>query len=340
MSAQDPLEPVLDAMVVAARAASRVCRRVQADVLRAARAQKQDRSPVTVADLAGQALISSRLGRLFPDVPLVAEEDSSVLDDPALRSAVLERVREEWTGASEVAVLAAIDRGGGQGGVNGRFFVLDPIDGTKGFLRGDQYAVALALVEDGRVVAGLLSCPNLPAGGNGGHGVIFSAIAGRGTRCLPLDAHPQDAPAVRLSMVPGDVSVCACRVSGISDPREMRLCESVVAAHSAHGRSAQIARHLGVKAEPVRVDSQAKYALLARGDAEVYLRIPRDENRKEKIWDHAAGALVVEEAGGRVTDLDGRELDFGQGPTLAANRGILASNGAVHEAVLEALRAI
>ena len=116
--------------------------------------------------------------------------------------------------------------------------------------------------------------------------------------------------------------------------------ESVEKAHTHRGVSGQVAEQLAVVADPVRMDSQCKYGLLAQGAAELYLRIPRDVNRSENIWDHAAGSLLVEEAGGRVSDLDGLPLDFGRGRTLAANRGIVASNGAVHEAVLAAIRAV
>ena len=66
----------------------------------------------------------------------------------------------------------------------------------------------------------------------------------------------------------------------------------------------------------------------------------RQPDYRECIWDQAAGAIVVEEAGGRITDLRGRPLDFGQGRTLAANRGVCASNGRLHDAALEALAAI
>ena len=95
---------------------------------------------------------------------------------------------------------------------------------------------------------------------------------------------------------------------------------------------------MGVRADPVRVDSQSKYGLVARGDAELYLRIPRGEDYRERVWDHAGGTIIVEEAGGRVTDIDGRPLDFTQGRCLERNRGIVASNGLVHDAVLQALR--
>jgi 3'(2'), 5'-bisphosphate nucleotidase len=89
----------------------------------------------------------------------------------------------------------------------------------------------------------------------------------------------------------------------------------------------------------VRLDSQAKYGVVARGDAAIYLRIPspKQPDYREKIWDHAAGALIVEEAGGRVTDALGADLDFSRGRRLENNRGIVASNGYLHAAVLDAV---
>jgi 3'(2'), 5'-bisphosphate nucleotidase len=89
----------------------------------------------------------------------------------------------------------------------------------------------------------------------------------------------------------------------------------------------------------VRIDSQAKYGAIGSGLADVYVR-PRRGDYRERIWDHAAGAAVVAGAGGRVTDLDGRDLDFSTGSRLEDNRGVLATNGLVHDLVLQALRAV
>ena len=72
--------------------------------------------------------------------------------------------------------------------------------------------------------------------------------------------------------------------------------------------------------------------------ADVYLRLPTRADYREKIWDHAAGALIVTEAGGRVTDVDGRPLDFTRGSSLLDNRGVLATNGLLHDRVLKAIR--
>jgi len=88
------------------------------------------------------------------------------------------------------------------------------------------------------------------------------------------------------------------------------------------------------------MDSQAKSLLLAAGEGELIFRLisPRRPDYVERIWDQAAGAIIVEEAGGRVTDLAGVPLDFRAGRALDRNLGVLASNGRLHAAALEAIR--
>ena len=83
------------------------------------------------------------------------------------------------------------------------------------------------------------------------------------------------------------------------------------------------------------MDSQCKYAAIARGDAEIYLRLPVSDTYEEKIWDHAAGMIAVEEAGGRVTDIYGNDLDFSKGKTLSGNKGVIATNGKFHDEVVK-----
>ena len=88
------------------------------------------------------------------------------------------------------------------------------------------------------------------------------------------------------------------------------------------------------------MDSQAKYGILARGEATLYLRVPSssEPGYKENIWDHAAGSIIAEEAGGKVTDVLGRPLDFSCGIKMVKNHGIMASNGILHDAILKALK--
>jgi HAL2 family 3'(2'),5'-bisphosphate nucleotidase len=123
----------------------------------------------------------------------------------------------------------------------------------------------------------------------------------------------------------------------VTRPEDSLFCESVEPSHSDQERSAKIAARLGIGDNPVRLDGQGKYAIVARGEVSIYLRLPARKNYREKIWDHAAGMIVVEEAGGRVSDAMGKPLDFSQGRHLEANGGIIATNGRVHDAVLRAV---
>jgi len=306
---------------------SEVCmltRRVQDEIVNAGDAlTKGDRSPVTIADLAAQVVVSRRLSEFFPKDALLAEEDSAALAGaPNMSARVLAQARLHVPRITGEAMVEALDRGGHSGG-DRRYWVLDPIDGTKGFLRGEQYAVALALVDDGRVVVGALGCPNLPNPTTRLRGSLFSAVLGNGATERPLGTEDDH----------------RIRVDGIRDAARAVVCESVEAAHAAHSVQAGIARRLGITAPPYRIDSQCKYAVVARGEASIYLRLPRDTSYREKVWDHAAGSVVVAEAGGRVTDLDGKPLDFTEGRLLGTGRGIVCTNGAVHDRVLEACRA-
>jgi 3'(2'), 5'-bisphosphate nucleotidase len=308
----------------ALREAASLCRRVQQAIAPEV-LEKRDKSPVTVADFGSQALVCRRLAQAFPDDPVVAEEDSAELrreDNAPLLHQVVEQVQRFNPSARPDDVCRWIDHGGAREGGR-RFWTLDPIDGTKGFLRGEQYAIALALIVDGRPELGLLACPNYPARDPAASGRLFIAVRGRGTCAGPIGG-PADRETVR--------------VSGCSDLKDARICESVEAAHSSHSDAARVAEELGIAVEPVRLDSQAKYGLVAAGEAEIYLRLPTRADYREKIWDHAAGALVVTEAGGAVTDVAGKPLEFHHGRELIANRGVIATNGRLHARVLEALR--
>ena len=327
--------PALAAAVRAGRLAAAACRAVRAATDPAA-LDKADKSPVTVADFAAQALVCRTLAEAFPDDPVVGEEDAAALRRGKDWEGEQVRFAEQVTQAVNAAlarfalptattgeVLDWIDRGGAAGGAGGRFWTVDPIDGTKGFLRGGQYAVAIALLEAGVPTVGVLACPNLPLSSAGG------------TETGALFAAEREAGAAVRSLAEGSVPT-PVRTSATADPAAARVCESVESAHTAHGAAAEIATRLKIATEPLRLDSQAKYAEVARGGAEIYLRLPTRPGYIERIWDHAAGVAVIEEAGGRVTDVTGAPLDFTHGRGLEKNRGVIATNGPLHDAVLAA----
>jgi len=308
----------------AVQIAARLCQAVQAEMIEgkgAGKLDKKDRSPVTVADFGAQAVVCRYIGDAFPDDSIVGEEDSQALRSNARHLAAVRRFVGQIIGleVTSETVCQWIDRGNGE--ATGRYWVLDPIDGTKGFLRQDQYAIALGLIEDNQVQWGFLACPALSYRDE--IGLLFVAQRGAGTEMFTLDGK----------------SLGQVQVSHQKNPAQARMAESVVAAHTNRGLAYELKENLGMTGESVKMDSQAKYAAVAMGQAEIYLRSPntRTPTYREKIWDHAAGSLVVQEAGGTVSDTYGRPLDWRHGRQLEENVGIVATNGLIHDAVIKAI---
>ena len=310
--------------IAAVQQAALLCEAVRQEMVSAA-LEKADKSPVTIADLGAQALICRSLALAFPQDPVVGEEDGFDLRKPGMESVLAplaDHVGRLIPGSTVPEILDWIDHG--NGAVGSRYWTLDPIDGTKGFLRGDQYAIALALVEGGDLKVGVLGCPFLSFDGQD-RGLLFVAVRGQGAMMMTLKGGS-----------PQPIRVIDDRAS-----LNHRFVESVEAGHGNQSQQGAIARSVGITAPSMRMDSQAKYAAVAAGQAVLYLRLPspKSPDYREKIWDHAAGALVVEEAGGRVTDMAGKPLDFSSSSRLVDNRGVIVSNGHLHQLVLDALAA-
>jgi len=307
---------VRDAMVVAGALEGRVTA-----------SAKIDRSPVTIADLAIQALVARRLREDFPDDSIVAEEDASLVRDSAetMSRQVVEAVRRVVPDATHERVVGWIDQGGERAG--SRFWTLDPIDGTKGFVAGRQYAISLALIVDGAVQLGTVGCPRLRLGSrpptpSEASGGIAMAVRGRGTWWNAA----------------GEQAWQRLEVSTGSEASTARIVQSFEPRHGDADRNARVLWLLGSELPPRLMDSQAKHVTVAAGVNDLLMRFPPDASFHDAIWDQAAGALLVEEAGGRVTDLSGRPLDFTAGPRLLRNDGVLVSNGRLHRAALDAIQ--
>ena len=298
-----------------------LCQQVEIDGLGAV--EKTDGSPVTVADFGAQAFICEALGEAFPKDAIVAEEDSQKLrGNPELMQRVTGYVNSFTEGSlSTQTVCKLIDRGGGEAGK--RFWALDPIDGTKEFLQGGPYAIALALIVEGEVKLGVLGCPNLRQKWDdpqAQRGCLFVAERGKGAWMLSLEG--KFLKRIHVSQT------------------ARRFVDAITSTHHDVDAHRQIAQQIGLITPPIKMFGQAKYGVLARGEASAYIYLLKttEQHNRESIWDHAAGMIVVEEAGGVVTDVDGQALDFSQGKRLAHNRGILATNGKLHRQLLENIR--
>ncbi|XP_009385075.3 3',5'-bisphosphate nucleotidase AHL [Musa acuminata AAA Group] len=365
----------LDVAVRVVQMACSLCQRVQSGLVGRHREQitsKDDDSPVTVADWGVQAVVSWLLSECFgnENASIVAEEDAYTLsrkDATTLLESVISVVNEclseapkyglegpsKPLGAQEI--LDAIRNCNSSGGSKGKFWVLDPVDGTLGFVRGDQYAIALALIVDGEVVLGVLGCPNYPmrkewlnyhqryyrlmtmlsppAHGSWHKGCVMYARKGSGVAWMQPLVHD-------FAEFDWQSSSRIIRVSSITDPAFATFCEPVEKANSSHSFTAGLAHSVGLRKQPLRVYSMVKYAAIARGDAEIFMKFAR-AGYKEKIWDHAAGLVIIQEAGGVVTDARGCPLDFSKGLYLEGlDRGIIACSGPLlHEKIIKAVDA-
>ncbi|KAG8099682.1 hypothetical protein GUJ93_ZPchr0013g35594 [Zizania palustris] len=338
-------------LAAAAAAVERACR-LCVDVKRSLLSgderilEKKDQTPVTVADFGVQALISLELQRSFPSIPLVAEEDSASVRSnnvlvESISSAVADKVSSVDSPLTHDDVLRAIDRGGKDGvsfdSSPATYWVLDPIDGTKGFLGGDDalYVVGLALVVNGKVVIGVMGCPNwandttMVSGkddmgdAHPDRGILMVAHVGCGTwsRCLSVEIG-------RFTTAQDTWN--RCLVDSCSIVHKARFCISDSQSWDMIPLSALFnstidesnrkdeneilllyvycGRLVCCSSLPGRDRSLCKYLTIASGKASVF--VLRAHTKTIKSWDHAVGVICVQEAGGQISDWSGKPLDL------------------------------
>ncbi|CAG8734428.1 15282_t:CDS:2, partial [Dentiscutata heterogama] len=178
------------------------------------------------------------------------------------------------------------------------------------------------LIIDRDVRLGILGCPNLPVDlkkPKGEKGCLFVAIKGQGA--FQRSFYSTEKTQIRLA--------------DISSPSAASFCKSVVAEHSSHCDAAKIALLLGITKPPLRIDSMCKYCAVARDDVDIYLRLPVHVNYEENIWDHAAGYILIKKAGGIVSDINNKPLDFSLGRTLKSNKGVVVAHSKIHRQVID-----
>jgi 3'(2'), 5'-bisphosphate nucleotidase len=308
------LQPVLSA-VRQASALTRAVQRAGFD-----RASKDDEGdPVTSSDYGAQALICRALAAAYPDHAVIAEEGGeqfmTLLSDPQ-RAQIAEQVSAvigERVGVDQVA--AWLDHG--RGVESDITWIIDPIDGTKGYIANRQYAIAVAALADGDPVASAVACPGY------GRGLLFYAQRG-GAYVEGLDGGRADRIAV----------------SDVTRFDQARLVGSLERHKGDHPGADSVYAALGIRADQLTpVDSQAKYAMVACGDADLFMRLMTPGGHRHWVWDHAPGVALVRAAGGVCTDMDGSPLRFDAGATMP-NRGMVISNGRLHDRLIDAIRPI
>ena len=209
---------------------------------------KNDGSTVTAADEAAERIILDGLASLAPGIPVVSEEQMARGDAPALAA---------------------------------RFFLVDPLDGTREYVAGrDEYAVNLALIEDGTPVLGIIAAP--------AHGIVWRGIVGHGAERLASgDITAARAEPIRTRPWPGADALATVSRSHL-DPHSEALLARLPVTHR------------------VAMGSALKFTRLAEGGADVYPRLaPTSE------WDVAAGHALLVAAGGAMTAADSTPLTYG-----------------------------
>ncbi len=315
------LQPIFTAV----RQAADLTRRVQQTHLAHSQKDTGDHvEPVTIADYGSQAILCRAIANAFPDDAVLAEEHANQFgellsnDQRAEIVQLISAVIGEKVSEDQVRVW--LDHG--RSVEAERTWVIDPIDGTKGFIAMRRYSIAVGLLDRGLPVAGVLGSPGYPS--PDGRGLLFYA----------------QGSAAYAELISGS-KANRVAVSKRSKPRELKVVESVERDHAALELMGRIYAELGIdKAQVEGIDSQDKYAMLACGDADLYLRLPREAKPKHKSWDHAAGVALIQAAGGVVTDIDGSLLDFSTGAILSNNMGMVVSNGLIHDRVLEVVQAM
>lgn len=286
------------------------------------RSEKGKNDPVTIADYGAQAIICRALQEHFPDDAVMSEESGTqfmTLVDPEQRTLIAELIGETLdVPVKEDDVAMWLDHGKEQ--ETRHMWVIDPIDGTKGFLAQRHYVVVVGTMLNRQPIGGVIGAPAYPGGGR-----LFHASDGEAFY-QPLN---------------GSGKSERIRVSDRSNVATLRAVESVEKSHAGLEQMAEVRREMGMNEALVdRSDSQEKYGRIAAGDAELYLRLPRlKSTRPHSIWDHAAGVALLTAAGGKATDVDGSPLDFSEGISLK-NTGVIATNGVIHDRVVEAVQTV
>ncbi|KAL4932308.1 uncharacterized protein BDV17DRAFT_279568 [Aspergillus undulatus] len=312
---------------------------------------KSDDTPVTISDFGAQSLLIAAIHHIFPDDDIVGEEDSKTLRaQPELLERTWELVSSTRLECEESETLLSrpnsreemlklIDLGAlGSCKPKGRTWVLDPVDGTATFMRGQQYAVCLGLVEDGKQRVGVTGCPNLDLAhgeiheeqaDRAGKGVMVFAVAGQGSFTRPMGTGSLLEPATRIQAK-----------EQITEPSEIRFIDCKAATSSDYDVNARLAERLGAPWPP-RSDlwsAQLRYIAIAVGGCNVLIKIPRKASYRSNCWDHVGGMLIVEELGVKVTDLNGDPVDLTLGRRLAGCEGMVIAPASIHGRIVDAVK--
>ena len=265
--------------------------------------QKQDNSPVTLADYASQFFISFRISEYFPEDQIIAEETNEV----NLTVNDLDMIKSCY---DDLNIYIEMDLSPKKL-KSERQWTVDPIDGTKGFQKHLSYAIGIGLMINSKPRISIIGVPNFSEKGT----AIFIAEKGSGAK----------------------VSYGGQPFSSIEASKQNTLSKSLMC-HSLHYDEPWVmkfASEIDIT-KFIQMDSMAKFCLIANGGADIYIK-PLNKERSFS-WDFLPGTLLVSEAGGKVSDLNGNPLKFLDEKLILSTPGLIASNSHIHQEILRSMR--
>ena len=268
---------------------------------------KQDKSPVTLADYASQIYIISKLKTYYPNDSIYAEESFS--SNLNLSS---EKIIQSCYDTLHLSLKPNFeDIINYRGNHSHRRWSIDPIDGTKGYQKGLTYAVGIGLMINQEKTLSIIGVPNYNENGT----AIFIARRNEGAKASY-----------------GGKEFKPIQVSEQRNIEQSYLCHSL---HYDEPWVLKLAQILGIK-KFVQIDSMAKFCMIADGSADLYIK-PMNKDRSF-IWDFLPGDLLVSEASGIVTDLNGKHVKYKNNKCVISAPGLVVSNGKFHDEIIETIK--